>query len=327
MKGWNLYFASASPDGGVYHYRLDGDGALRFVEKTELDRPMYLAAENGRLYALMRGRTIPGTDDLHSQLITCPLDADGRLGAWSEPVPTRGECACHLEVENGVVYVVNYLSGSVIRMPDTLVTHEGHGPNPDRQEAPHTHFVKRTPDGKYLFVVDLGLDTIFTYDRALHEVSRAQVPAGAGCRHLAYSEDGKTVFCVNEMASSVSVFAYCDGRLTLRETVPALPADFSGASTAAAIRVAGDQLYVSNRGHDSITRFRIDGGSLTRLDWTPCGGQSPRDFAVFGDWMFCTNEYTDNVTVFRLENGKPVQTPTELHMTHPLCVIGVPVEG
>ena len=323
MKEWDLYFAAATPAGGVYRYRLAENGALRFMEKTPLDRTMYLAARDGVLYALMRGRTVPGADDMHSAVVQCTL-TDGKPGAWSAPVPTQGECACHLDVVDGTVYTVNYLSGSVTRVPDTRVTHHGHGPHPTRQEAPHTHFVRRTPDNRYLFVVDLGLDTIFTYDFDLHEVARAQVPAGAGCRHLDYSADGSTVFCVNELGSSVSVFDYADGHLTLRETVSALPADFTGANTAAAIRVVGDRLYVSNRGHDSIAWFPIDGAHLGAPQWTPCGGASPRDFAVFGAWMFCTNETTDNVTVFHMEDGVPVRIPTELHMPHPLCVIGVP---
>ena len=323
MKQWDLYFAAAAPDGGVYRYRLSEDGALRFAEKTPLDRPMYLAESDGVLYALMRGRTIPGTDDMHSAIVQCAL-TDGRLGAWSAPVSTQGECACHLDVVNGTVYAVNYLSGSVFRTPDTLAAHHGRGPHPTRQESPHTHFVRRTPDGKYLFVVDLGLDTIFTYDFDLREISRASVPAGAGCRHLDYSADGRTVFCVNELSSSVSVFDYADGRLTRRDTVSALPADFWGENTAAAIRVIGEWVYVSNRGHDSIARFRWDGSRLSAPQWTPCGGSSPRDFAAFGDWLFCTNENTNNVTVFHLESGVPVQIPTELHMAHPLCVIGVP---
>ena len=41
MSKWDLYFAAAAPEGGVYRYQLTDDGALRFAEKTPLDRPMY----------------------------------------------------------------------------------------------------------------------------------------------------------------------------------------------------------------------------------------------------------------------------------------------
>ncbi len=315
----HLYFAACDPTGGIYHYTL-ADGALRFCEKTALDRPMYLAIEGDRLYALMRGPR--GGSDMHSALISYPIDAQGALGAPTEPALTGGECACHLHVKNGTVYAVNYVSGNVIRMPDTLVAHHGHGPHLTRQDGPHTHFVNRTPDGKYLFVVDLGNDTIYTYDFDLNPVATTQVPAGAGCRHLAYSTDGTRVFCANELGGSVSVFAYVDGRLALRGTYPALPASFSGTNTTAAIHVHGEYLYVSNRGHDSIVRYRIDDDRLTDPVWTSCGGQSPRDFDIFGDMLFCTNETSSNVTVFRLDaQGCLVQLPIELPMPHPLCVI------
>ena len=73
MSKWDLYFAAAAPEGGVYRYQLTDDGALRFAEKTPLDRPMYLAESDGTLVALMRGRTIPGADDMHSSVVQCAL--------------------------------------------------------------------------------------------------------------------------------------------------------------------------------------------------------------------------------------------------------------
>lgn len=318
---YHLYIAACDPEGGVYHYTLTPEGALRFCDRTPMDRPMYLAEENGQLYVLLRGLPEFGEDRMHSAVVSLPLDANGTPGNPTAPVYTQGRCGCHLEVRNGAVYVANYLSGNVTLLPDRCVAHAGHGPNPRRQEGPHTHFVKRTPDDKYLFAVDLGLDTIFTYDYALNEVARAKVPAGAGCRHLSYSEDGRTVFCGNELDSTVSVFSYEDGHLTLKNTYSALPAGYTGESYIAALRTRGDLLYVSNRGHDSIARFRIDGDRLTLLECTPCGGEYPRDFNIFGDWLVCTNEHSNNVTFFRLEEGKPVIQPIELPLPQPLCVI------
>ena len=57
------------------------------------------------------------------------------------------------------------------------------------------------------------MDTVFVYDRNLDYVSKARVPDGYGARHLALSPDGKYVYCVNELVSSVTVFAYERGVL------------------------------------------------------------------------------------------------------------------
>ena len=140
-------------------------------------------------------------------------------------------------------------------------------------------------------------------------------------RHLVFSRDGGTLYAVNELGSSVSVFSYADGRLTRHDTFDCLP-DFEGENTAAAIRVHGNCVYASQRGADCITRFEIDGNDLRFMENTPCGGVSPRDFLIVDDLLLCTNEKTDDVTVMRLDaDGKPTLTPVKLPMPHPLCAV------
>lgn len=316
---YDVYIASCAPDGGIYHYEMCG-GDLSFKEKTECDCPMYLADEDGKMYTILKH---PYEQNQYSALTHFDINSDGSLGKRHETVSTKGEVACHLAVENGSVYCVNYVSGSVIKMPDRLVTHSGSGPHPTRQTSPHTHFVSLTPDKKYYFVVDLGLDTIFTYDKDLNEISRACVPSGHGARHLAYSADGKYVFCANELASTVSVFEYSDGRLTLKDTVESLPKDFDGKNTMAAIRVCKDYVYVSNRGHDSIVCYKFENGKLTLKNRVSCGGSSPRDFNMVGEYILCTNENSDNVTVFKFDADKIEKTDIELHMKCPLGIISM----
>ena len=319
---YNVYIAACAEDGGIYRYAMDETGALTFRDKTDIPSPMYLSVSGGKLTVLLRS---PFGSSQISGYTTYDIAPDGSLSNRGETISTLGIVACHHTVWNGRVYAVNYSSGSVFASPDTLVRHEGHGPNPARQEMAHTHYVMPTPDGRYLFVVDLGLDSIFTYDGDLREVSRVSAPPGAGPRHLIYSPDGKLVYCLNEMGSSVSVYAYGDGALTLLDTYPALPGGFTGSSTGAAIRYESGCIYASNRGHDSIARFRCEGEKLIPAGFTPCGGKSPRDFNIIGGMLLCTNESSDNVTLFRMEDGVPVKLEEEFHMPHPLCVIGTPV--
>ena len=233
-----------------------------------------------------------------------------------------GIVPCHLSVIDGDVYTVNYLSGNVVKIPDTVSAHSGRGPHPTRQTEAHTHFVSPTPDGKYVLCTDLGIDSIFIYTRNLEKVSVAKVPDGYGARHLAFSDDGKLVYCVNELISSVSVFDYDDGKLAYLDTYDCLP-DFKEKNTAAAIRVNGKYLYISNRGADTITRLEINGKTLRLLENTPCGGKNPRDFLVVDDLVFCTNEFTNDVTVLKLKDGKPALTDVKLDMPNPLCVIAI----
>lgn len=290
---FELLAAGCSPDGGLYRCSFSSDGKTEKKEFYPLDRPMYMVREGNKLYTLLMAPFADG----NSGLIVHELDEDNRLVCPGPVVPTEGAEACHLYVRGGDVFCTNYTSGSVCCIGKKLVQHAGRSLHPTRQTAPHTHFVGPTPDGQYLCVTDLGLDSIFLYDEALNAVGCAKVPAGSGVRHLAFSGDGKYCFAANELTSTVSSFAYRDGSLMLLDTVSCLPADFRGQSTCAAIRYANGKIYVSNRGHDSISVLESDHGKLTLRSVHPCFGRSPRDFIVLGDYVVVANERTDSVTV------------------------------
>ncbi len=297
---FNIYVSACAENGGIYRYVSDGEH-IEFAEKYPLDRPMYLTVKNKRLHCLLRA---PFKDSAESGLVSFDINRDGSLSNMTEPKSTRGIVACHLTEADGNIYCANYLSGNVVRMPDTVSTHSGKGTDPKRQDAPHTHFVCASADGKYIFATDLGIDKIFVYNKDLSIYSVTDMPCGHGPRHLACSADGKTVYCVNELKSTLSRLEYSEGTLTLTDTVPTLPSDFRGANTAAAIRLDGDKAYISHRGFDAISVMNISGKKTCLEKTIPVFGKGPRDFWLTDRFFISTNENSDNVTVIDRESGK-----------------------
>ena len=308
----HIYIASCDPSGGIHHYTFDG-GKLTFCEKTDLDRPMYTVIDGGRAYVLLK--CVYG-DTKFGGLVGFDVDKYGRFVNPTPVQPSQGVVPCHLCVEDGDVYAVNYLSGNVVKFPDRIVTHTGKGVHPTRQDTAHTHFVALSDDKKYLLCTDLGIDTVFVYDRDLNPVSSAKVPDGSGPRHLCIG--GEYVYCVNELSNDVSVFSFKDGHLTLLGTYAAIP-EFKGQSTAAAIRLFGGRLYVSHRGADCISCFEIQGEKLKLLWNTPCGGHAPRDFDIIDGYIICTNE-GGNVAVLKLNGNGADLVLNDIEMPDPLCV-------
>lgn len=323
---FDIYIAGCDSLGGIYHYKLDD--SLKFVKKYEIDRPMWIAIDEDKKHLCILLREL--TEGLHSGISRCRIEPDGSLSNFETPILSGGRCACHATVADGKLYLVNYLSGNVAYFDKSdishgavkIVTHLGKGLHPTRQDSPHTHFVRESLDGKYIFCVDLGVDKIFIYDHKLNEIGYAEVPAGEGCRHLDYSPDGRYVYCANELGSAVSVFEYENGRLNRLETFKTLPDDFCRQSTVAAIRVSrdGKYLFVSNRGHDSICTFDIvNGKNLQSPIWTKTGGRSPRDFNFAGNYIFCANEGS-GVTVFKADGKMLKKLDLELDIPGALCV-------
>lgn len=312
MNKSTIYIADCDAAGGIYVYDFE-NGVLSQKQFAPLDRPMYLCIDKNRLYCIIREAF-----GVNSGIISYKIDQNGCLYEPSEVISTEGEVCCHLCVKDGSVFSANYRSGSVNLLGAVTVVHSGSSVHPVRQTASHTHFTNISPDGKYLLVCDLGLDAVVTYNLDLQEVSRAYVPAGHGARHLVYSEDGKTVYAVNELTSTISVFDYNDGVLEHIETVEGLPSEeFSGESYAAAIRRDGNLLYISQRGFNAISIFDISGKIPVYKTSFPSNGHYPRDFDIFGDYIIVTNE-GGNASVF---NKHTFQKTCEIPLHSPLCVI------
>lgn len=312
IKMKKIYIASCVPDGGIYRFSMS-DNKLNRESFTPVDQPMFFAVNDNKMYVLLRD---PFGNDI-SGMCTFDIDPDGNLTNKSETIPTKGKVACHICTCDDDVYAVNYSSGSAIHFPDTLAVHEGKGINPKRQEMPHTHFVGATPDKKYICVTDLGLDKIFFCDRNLNTCFTAAVPQGYGARHLAFSDDGQYIYCVNELVSSVTVFEYDGKSVKPRETYSALPNEFCGTNLGAAIRIYKNRLYVSNRGHNSIAVFDINDDKLELSDFIMTGDH-PRDFNIADDMIFCCNMNDDTVTLYSINDSfRLIDT---ISVKAPLCV-------
>jgi 6-phosphogluconolactonase len=197
-------------------------------------------------------------------------------------------------------------------------------------------------DNRFALVNDLGLDKVLVYrfDSKNGKLTPNDPPSvslapGSGPRHLAFSGDGSRVFVNNEMAMTVTAFAYDAEKGTLRtlQTVPTLPegASRDGASTAE-IKVSPRNhfVYVSNRGHDSITLFYdvpVKGISAA-AGHQSTGGKTPRSFGIdpSGQYLLAANQNSDTIVVFRIgEAGKLTPTGTTVSVPSPVCVEFVPV--
>ena len=156
------------------------------------------------------------------------------------------------------------------------------------------------------------------------------MPPGAGPRHIAQHPDGRFLFVMNELDSTIAALALdsATGRLSLLDAQPAVPADAAAENHCSDIQISPDGRFVygANRGHDSIAIFAVDqeSGRLSLVEYAPCGGSTPRNIAISpsGTLFFSANQNGDRVSVFtrdagtgRLtDTGKPVEIGT------PMCV-------
>ncbi|GBD36365.1 6-phosphogluconolactonase [bacterium HR36] len=140
---------------------------------------------------------------------------------------------------------------------------------------------------------------------------------------------------INELANTVTAFAWDAEKGTLSEiqTLSTLPPDFQGTSYTAEILVhpSGEWLFGSNRGHDSISVFRVDtkSGRLELKSHARQGIRWPRNFNIdpSGKYVLVASERGDNIVVFELntKQGELVPVGIESEVPTPVCLKFVPV--
>lgn len=226
-------------------------------------------------------------------------------------VPSGGSAPCHLALapDHRRLGVANYGSGTVTLLalgtdglPQGAETWSGagSGPDPDRQDGPHAHWVGFASDGAAIHI-DLGADRIMAGDRALYAA-----PPGSGPRHLARHPTVPLAYLVSELASTLTVLDTDDEPWRARDILSTLPADADRDSLGGEIVLdaAAGRLYVSNRGDDSIATFAIDDPAHPRLlRHVASGGASPRFVLPVGDDLLVAHEEGGGVTVLAAEDG------------------------
>jgi 6-phosphogluconolactonase len=153
---------------------------------------------------------------------------------------------------------------------------------------------------------------------------------------LAFHPKGRFAYVINELASTMTAFAYDSkgGTLTDIQTLSTLPEGFTNQNSTAEVEAhpSGTFLYGSNRGHDSIVVYAVDqeSGKLTLIEHQPTRGRTPRHFAIdpTGQWLLAANQGTDSVVVFRMDPQTGRLTPNDetVSVGGPVCLKFVPLK-
>lgn len=346
---------SDSPPGGIYSLCFDTDKGI--FSQPELAaataKPTFLALHpNGRLLYATTDLSgfAGGADKAPNVFFTIP--GSGKLRPTESGI-TGGLPLVHAGVDptGRSLCVVSYRgwiesfplkADGTPEKPASLIENKGPiGPQHNRQDRSHPHSVTLSPDGRRLYVCDLGLDRIYCY--LLDPKTSLLTPAdpsftmtrpGMGPRHSKFSDDGRFLYVIGELDGTIATYA-CDSRsgsLSFLQRIPTLPADYSGPNTCAEIRIhpSGRFVYGSNRGHDSIAVFARNPstGLLTLVEIVPCGGAHPRNFAISpnGDWLICANRDSNNLVAFRVDQqtGRLSQCGKSAQIPKPTCVLIMP---
>jgi 6-phosphogluconolactonase len=338
----------ASGDGdGIVELEFDGE---RFAEPRVLARcrnPSWLAlnAVGDRVYAVIEafrheGRSgggiiafsrspVTGALDLLStkpsggaEPAFLALDATGRFLVVANCGP--GSVAVHAIADDG----------SIGRMTDRAIQ-PGRSVDLERQTGPHAHMCPVDPTTKLIVVPDLGLDRILVYSLdgrgALVLVASVEAVPGGGPRHVAFHPNGELLVAVDELDSSLLLFARQGDGFRLVDVAPTRPREVSGINrpSGVAFGPGGRFVFVANRGDDSIGIVGLDpeSGTLRFIGAFPCGGAIPRALiaADGGELVIVANQEGRSVVAFDFdENRIRLAEIARADVRSPACIALVP---
>lgn len=335
-----------SAGAGIYRVTFDpSSGSLSEPTRiVDLVRPSFLcySPDNRFLYSI--------SQDDDSIAAFAADQAIGRLDELNrQPLGVAGACYVGTDATGRTLVAISYGEGAVIAFPiqsdgrlgprSGLFRHQGNGPHPRRQEKAHAHSATFSPDNRFVYVCDLGIDRVLAYrltDAAAGRLEPAPesdgiTPPGSGPRHAKLTADGHFLYVLNELIGSVSVFnrEAATGALTLIETVSSLQPGFTGENGSSEIRLHPSErfVYAANRGPDDLAVFARDSasGRLQAIQHIPSGGGHPRNFAVSpdGEWLVCANRDANNLVVFSIDPATGALRPTGQTVTvpEPVCVL------
>ena len=330
---------------GIYVYNIDTNtGESDSVSMVEVANPSYLTLSPDEQFVYSVGEN--GKDDSYAHAFSFDKKSgqlkliDSQLTYGSSPayitVDAQGYNLITANYGGGSISQFNIISDGTLSPLSNLYEFEGSGEDPARQQQPHLHSVRYSPDGNYLFATDLGTDKIYRY-KTITSVFEGQpallkndsvvfkTPAGTGPRHFDFHPNGLYFYLLGELSGEVIVYDYNDGDLQQKQTILA---DTVGAQGSADIHVSpnGKFLYASNRlQEDGIAIFAIDtqDGTLTKVGYQ-LTARHPRNFAITpnGKFLLVAGRDDNVVEVYSIDSktGLLTNTNQDIAIDKPVCI-------
>lgn len=346
-----LYVGTFSVRGseGVYVFSFDRlNGRFDQIGTVHsLNDPTFLEISPDKKYLYTANRQSVDTSKDKGSVTSYLINSKTGLLSEINRSSSYGNSPCHINVspdgrwlfashykDGSLTILSTDMAGKITGLADSVI-HRGSSINKLRQEMSHAHSTNFIPGTDYFVTADLGTDKLWINkwnDGKINRTSNMTIESvpGSGPRHFDFYKGKQWIYVAEELSSTVSVFD-----INLKEAsakpvqrISTIPDTFKQTNTAADIHLSPDQkfLYVSNRGHNSIAIFKINGqsGKITFVGYQSSLGNTPRNFYIHkqGEFVLIANQDSDNIIFFKRdkETGLLIETEQKLQVPSPVCL-------
>jgi len=310
---------------GIYKISFDTQTPSNYqlTRLIEIEQPSYMTVQAD-------GKILVSTGNQSAGVAIYEPDEQGHYSLQTQLMDI-GNNACHVSYNQayGLISLAFYASPftKLLQYNDLTqslnefqkFTHQGQGVHP-RQGEPHPHWSGWSPEGQFLYAVDLGIDEVKQYYQESGQwlsKTAAKLAPGDGPRHMAFHPTKHFVYLLNELSNTLVVYQQnlATGELTQLQKLSTLKPDFNEHSQAAAVRVSNDGrfVYASNRGEDTIAVFEVQAsGQLKHIQSAESGDHWPRDFnfSADQDFILVANTRGDKLSLLKRDINTGLLTDT-----------------
>ncbi len=212
------------------------------------------------------------------------------------------------QYKTGELYIIGLAPDGALKSVEHIFKNTGSGPMVSRQEGPHVHSCFESPDGQTLFSADLGTDRVNRYrvqPGGVTPLDPLVCLPGSGPRHMTMSSDGRFLWVVGELDSTLTGFRKDGPTYTLFGHWPLLPPDIKGESWAAEIRLhpGGRWLYATNRGLDDVVALELQADGAPRIIGRAKTAAWPRGMILSPDgrFLYAGGQHGDRIDCYALD--------------------------
>ena len=332
---------TANESEGIYKYQLNKDGSLDSVSLlAKSENPSFLTFSKDKKFLL----AVNEIDDEQGGIESYRISNDSlKLINRSK---TGGAHPCFVSINKvGYIVAANYSGGNIglLKLDNNgelskLIDIQQHDLEniENKDKVPHAHASRFESASNNIISVDLGTnELIFSkIDTILNKFSasgsyKLKMEKGAGPRHFEFHPNGKWIYVVNELNSTVTLVQKSPGNTYEKaSSLSTLPENYTDSNYCADIHISkdGQFLYASNRGHNSIAIFKVNeaDGTLTLTGHSKTHGEWPRNFSLSpnDEYLLVANQHTNNIVSFKRDKTTGLLSfIDEINAPVPVCIL------
>lgn len=274
---------------------------------NDLCNPSYICQNKNMLYCLTE--TFPGN------IVSYRKVNSGLKFINSIEVGLDGPCFVTVDSIRNILYVANYTNGSLFSFKlnadgsiGKKLYYKSFGTNS------HIHHICFTPNRDILFLTDLGNDKLFAYKVIYHngilkleEIASFSFPTGTQPRHMAI-DNFNNLYVITESSCRLYYIQFSSmNHFKLISSFSILPDNVLNSAnfTGCAIKISDnkDFIYVSVRGHNSISVFALKDHFPILIQNISCNGTNPRDIEICScsNLLLCANYLSNSISFFKID--------------------------